>query len=421
MSSKNNKLEIFNYIFAFSIIYLTSAVEISFKKDSTIGAILKSVMTFIPFLYCLNFYLSNKISNKVFKIITLTIFFFIIESLTCFSTVGELTLYIIKFILFFLFCYLLYIKNKDFDKYLYYTISFIALYSIIFYFIINIFHIGLPYKVFQIVGTKEFYYDYYDIYFYRKSFDTVINIGPYSFDRLSSLFWEPGVYGIYLIYALYINLFTNNIYKKNKRIIFLILVINILFTFSTTALCIMLAFFAIKIIKNKQLKPYFKILIIIPTVSITLVGIFYIIISKINKNGLGEVNSFFARISDITVGFTLFFQNIISGTGFNNAGEFKELQGYGRDCSNGLIIWLFTTGTVGIFFASYPYIINLKKLKKKSYPDVFYYLVYIIMVILLNMTEPIFTSPLMTYVLAKEYALLCKRGKIINESITYSS
>ena len=87
-----------------------------------------------------------------------------------------------------------------------------------------------------------------------------------------------------------------------------------------------------------------------------------------------------------------------------NTTEFENLQGFGRGNSNGLISFLFTMGFVGMLIISVPFFINLKKGTDNEKNTKARHLLYIIILLLSNMSEPIMMTPLTILLLAKEYA-----------------
>ena len=127
------------------------------------------------------------------------------------------------------------------------------------------------------------------------------------------------------------------------------------------------------------------------------------------------MNSFSVRLLDLTVGFYVFQQYPFSGTGFQNTEFFRFVQKLNRESSNGLITWMFTMGTVGIVFLLLPFIFNIKKETNKLNS-----LLWLGLFLILNMTEPIITSPFITFLLAQEYSKTMKRIKHEKYSINMS-
>ena len=72
-------------------------------------------------------------------------------------------------------------------------------------------------------------------------------------------------------------------------------------------------------------------------------------------------------------------------------------------------------GTVGIIFLLLPFLINIKKSTDK-----FNTLIYLGLFLILNMTEPIITSPFMTFLLAQEYSKTMKRIQYEQHSVNMS-
>ena len=336
--------------------------------------------------------------------------FFAVNLTSSQENFSSFIMYFLKFVLFFVSCLYFRKKNIDFQEYLYKVIVFIAKYSIYIYIPFILLRIPFPYLTFQILDSDSFYENYLYLYYYRPFNDALVNIGPLRIGRNAAFFWEPGLYGVFLSYALYYHIFKNVKNKKN----FLYLIINILSTFSTTALAIACLFIGIKILKKMSYRE--RLYCIIPTMLIVVLGVTYILKGKASvQNAQGGMNSFSVRLLDLTIGFLVFQKHPLYGTGFQNTEEFRFAQKLNRGSSNGLITWMFTMGTVGIIFLLLPFLINIKKSTDK-----FNTLIYLGLFLILNMTEPIITSPFMTFLLAQEYSKTMKRIQYEQHSVNMS-
>lgn len=404
------KNKIIFYFYAFLLIYATGAVEVVFLDSSLIGTFCKAFMLLIP-LIIVYFYLNKMIVyKKIFICMFSFMLFFAVNLTSSQENFSSFIMYFLKFVLFFVSCLYFRKKNIDFQEYLYKVIVFIAKYSIYIYIPFILLRIPFPYLTFQIPDSDSFYENYLYLYYYRPFNDALVNIGPLRIGRNAAFFWEPGLYGVFLSYALYYHIFKNVKNKKN----FLYLIINILSTFSTTALAIACLFIGIKILKKMSYRE--RLYCIIPTMLIVVLGVTYILKGKASvQNAQGGMNSFSVRLLDLTIGFLVFQKHPLYGTGFQNTEEFRFAQKLNRGSSNGLITWMFTMGTVGIIFLLLPFLINIKKSTDK-----FNILIYLGLFLILNMTEPIITSPFMTFLLAQEYSKTMKRIQYEQHSVNMS-
>lgn len=245
----------------------------------------------------------------------------------------------------------------------------------------------LPYSIFfKIKGSSFTYRNYFNIYYtYSHSI----------FPRLCGLFWEPGVYQIYLNLGLYLY------YRlgKNDKIQFSVFLINIIFVQSTTGYMLAAIIIAAIVINQKKLNVFSKYLIkiIIGMLAITIVLIIFV--QKMNATNVAG-DSYFDRISQAKTGIELFLHRPVFGTGFYNTSLYAILDKTKSGNSNGLITWLYTTGVVGMAVALFPFIYNVFKTKGKN--RIGRYL-WVIFVLIVNMSEPVYSLSMMVFILAHEY------------------
>lgn len=183
--------------------------------------------------------------------------------------------------------------------------------------------------------------------------------------RNCSVFWEPGLFQIYLnfmlIYALY--------FLRENRLVKLIHVVIIILSVITTGSiigyaisAIILGIYIMIFLKNTSLNVLLKICLIM--VAIAIIPIFFLLFEK-KMNTL----SFEYRYSDIINGFKVFLSKPIFGYGiYNIAYEtmYYNIFGEMRGSSSGLCNALISFGTIG--FGVYMYLfINFCELSKKIY------------------------------------------------------
>lgn len=242
--------------------------------------------------------------------------------------------------------------------------------SVIFLFIYFIVQIFNPsYKVFvDSVGVE--YKIYYNIFYVNQN----INIFSYKFIRNNGVFFEPGMYAVVLLYSLIINLF---FFKKNNIRLF-ILFLNMITTFSTTDICMMLFVIGLKYFSSLQkrgLVRHIKIIFLPIIMSFLIYGIFYVYYGKVNNlytnSGQG---SYLYRIDDIKNAFQLTLIKPFQGFG---VGNFNILRLYtsiperyyeGTACasntSNGLMTILYQLGLINFVILFYMYFVFIKNVSK---------------------------------------------------------
>ena len=398
------------YVFAFILIYATGAVEVVFSEESLFGTLCKTFMIIVPLVIIYYYLIKMNVFKKIFLCLFVFGIFFAINLVSSKENFSSFVMYFFKFILFFVSCLYFRKKNIDFEEYLYKVIVFIAKYSIYIYIPFIFLRLPFPHLTFQIPGTDNYYENYMYLYYFRPFGDAFINIGPMQIGRNAAFFWEPGLYGVFLSFALYYHIFKNVKNKKN----YIYLIVNIFSTFSTTALAIACLFIGIRILKKLSYKE--RLYCIIPVILVVVLGVTFILQKKASvQHASGGMNSFSVRLLDLTVGFYVFQQYPFSGTGFQNTEFFRFVQKLNRESSNGLITWMFTMGTVGIVFLLLPFIFNIKKETNKLNS-----LLWLGLFLILNMTEPIITSPFITFLLAQEYSKTMKRIKHEKYSINMS-
>lgn len=227
------------------------------------------------------------------------------------------------------------------------------------------------------------------------------------FYRLQGIFWEPGVFAVYLDFAVFYALFlSNEEFSRNKRkqvVKIIVLMIAVALTLSTTGLCIAVALLGIRLIET--FKGRSKILMFIPAAII--VGS---IISAIwlQKKGLSTNawSSYNLRLNDLNNSLKLWKENLLFGTGFKNT-ELFEGTIEGRGNSNGLLTWCYTMGLFGAIALVFPFVKNAFNKETQTLTQLLYTLVFL----LVNMTEPVISSYFMVFLVAKEYNTMLKRKK----------
>lgn len=141
-------------------------------------------------------------------------------------------------------------------------------------------------------------------------------------DRLYGLFWEPGIYQIYLNIFLILQL---NKYKEKLWILAAIL--SIILTISTTGYVILSIILLHELFKKVYMtKNRYTVIAVLAVAAIGL-GYGYKIVSDNISNKISGENqgSFFARQADVIAGLTIAYENPLIGIGANTE-RFKQMR-----------------------------------------------------------------------------------------------
>jgi len=195
---------------------------------------------------------------------------------------------------------------KVFTQYIYV----LSIISIIIYIIASYFPFLLnPFPVQMNTGDVEFHNLGIGIVF--KDVQQVRNTGIYR---------EPGVFMIYLMIAIIMELFFNEVINKKKLII---IIIALLLTFSTAAFIILAVVCVAYLFKNNDKNTVKnKVFILLAGVAIVVVvllssDIYSLVFDKIGKDSINEGSSL-ARGASVLINLQIFFDNPIKGVGISN-------------------------------------------------------------------------------------------------------
>lgn len=374
------------YIFIFSIIYQSGSVIAALKGTGLFFQVTRLSMLIIP-IYYLYKYRNRKYYLFLFVGAIFSVFFVLINLILYPNGVIQLAYKLVILMLSAIMFMIFKKKNTDIREYFYNCVLAIAFITLIFYVFADLLKLPLPYK--YIYNGSGYYYRSFFGVFYTYHYNFLI-------PRLSGLFWEPGAYQIYLNIALFYYIFN----KKSNVFQYLILILSIILTRSTTGYCIACLLIAYQVIYSDYISEKLrKKIIIYATTSAVLLIVIILAIKIITTSG--DKGSFTLRIADISNGLKIFIKNPIFGTGFNNDGPFIAIDTFGRGSSNGFISYLYMTGIIGLVVVFFPFIINIKNNPNKRKP-----IVWFVLFILFNSTEPFYNLPLMGFFLGVEYALL---------------
>lgn len=341
----------------------------------------------------------------------------IASSLLIFQLLSGNTLFLMNYILDFsikfiiTFCLTVFLLKKEIDflKIIYNIIIFISIYSLFLYLIIYVLKLEVPY----IVWLKDTPYGIWKMksyLYYLFNEWNFIRLGSTKIYRLSSLFWEPGVYQIYLNLALIYNL----LYKSHKGKLLLIL-INLILTFSTTGYImggICLAVFYIKsIVKASSKKKLFiRISIAMPILGIVTIFSYRVIMHKVNN----FYDSFYVRLNDLTRPFELIASKPLFGWGYRNFEPWISISNkYHDGMTNSIIYVLYFGGIVYFLFYLASFIGVYVSLTTSRIIN----LTIIIWLIISCLSEPLLTSPIMSFICSLGIlGLLKNRSKSLQNS-----
>lgn len=272
-------------------------------------------------------------------------------------------------------------------------ISFMAMYCLFFFFIVYVFG--------QSVLPFTFYVSQYKTYA-----TPYFVIGGLGVKRNYGIFWEPGVYQIYLNLALCMVLFNSGQSIKNKNCKILVLAASVISTFSSTGYLVLAGILAVYTFSNKEaVMGKLSLLKKIAVVIIFIVGIFFEVSTATVSGKFTVANSSYrSRYDDLLIAITATIENnMLLGNGVesNLAGLYRKytnLAGrytYGTANianSNGLGTFALRCGVIAtlIFLA-----MNYKRLKELLRLEGWPLLGIFITWVLCLASEPLHFTPLM--------------------------
>lgn len=383
--AKLNVMIILIYLLYFSIIYQTGTVPAALRLETPTITITRIIMLIVPFFMIAS--ISDLKKGLLLSVIML-IGIGLNTALYLNSTL-QLTYKAILLLMFYLAIGYMTRHKISIDKILYNLILSIIVITLILYTLIEVLHLDIPYQLIRNNGSY-YYKDYFHTFYsYHKGF----------LPRLSGLFWEPGMYAVYLNLALFYYIYNHDVKKKKWQLI--VILISVLLAQSAAGYCVTVLLLALTFTKTEYFNRYDKQLLVIIAGIVTIVVIIAIIIDKRETNSTNlNAYSFGLRVNDILSGLKIFVKHPVIGIGFGNDEMFRNLNSLGRGSSNGLVSWLYMTGIVGAVFVLFPFIVNIKN---KSLNIENKQTVWLIIIIIFNMCEPIYELPLMPYFLAFEY------------------
>lgn len=304
-------------------------------------------------------------------------------------------------------------KNINIMRVFYWEMLLLEIVSLGMYFTINVAQINLPHTTF----TNSFlptYYDYFHIFYDRVDMG-VDSLQILTLRRNFSIFIEPGMFAVLIIFQMMIYLF---VFKRRKKWHFFIILLALITTVSTTGL--VLAFILIMYDIFHQVGRKKDLKLIVGVIGVLLCIMFTS--SLLNIKADNHIFSFLARMTDLTQGFGLFLQKPIFGWGYNNQEVYQTLVSIDifnsyRSNSNGIISILFQMGILGSAIFYTPVIIMWKKCIHNKKTE---YLLFVFVVFVCIMSEPILTQStgllLLSMLIIQETMIDIEGDKILRSS-----
>lgn len=332
----------------------------------------------------------------------LFIVFVILNSFVCLRTTPNLIYRLLIFLLIYLVLLFADQRRINFDELICSIIVFMAVVSLIIYVATHILNIPIPYSYFYLKKNGIRYISYANLYFEQGYANQQFGLSLY---RMTGPFWEPGVYQIFLNYALYKYAFKENV----SKFIPIVLVVDLFLTMSAAGWLCAIGIIVLRLSSSKRMTCKSKILISMLLITIGFCAASFVISAKFSETYANK-SSAFIRINDFLLAAELFVENPICGTGFNNTKPFELRNVYNTTAylgsSNGFMTIAYSTGIVGLVFVLLPFIIHISRTHKyDKCQSVF----YACMILFFNFVEPVYYFPFMLYVLAKEYHLMFRR------------
>lgn len=389
----------YNYKFYYYVLMIIVVLTSGSIQGLQIGVFkMEIIFIILSIPIIINVFLLKKYFIKLMIFFLILLNYLILNSLNYHQTWVNLLRYILILFILTIIVIQSYRKSIQLHEILYRIILFIATYSMVFYILIAVIKLPIGYNIVNSPGLPN-YYNYFNIYYIASS----TNIFGNFILRNSSIFWEPGVYQIYLNFALYVFLFLK---KSKKKSHFILIVISIISTFSTTGIILALFIIINKYYKSMGMNTSKKQMTFIVFILLLFVSI-NISISVISNKKQNSQQSYDSRFSDFKIPLKLFYTKPLLGYGYANQDIFYVSQQQqnvywdtNRGGSNGLLNFLYQQGILGMVLIIFPFFNEWKNSgDKKNIKKTF-----IIFYFISCSTEPVLVTTFMTLWLGTSYA-----------------
>jgi len=215
--------------------------------------------------------------------------------------------------------------------------------------------------------------------------------------RNGGIYWEPGMYQIYLNLAIIYFLYEKNLSSKKRILILTYLVVSVISTGSITGYFLCVAIFILyTFFNNKSLVTK----ILLGTLAIVSLVVVLPYLGNMYEVKLTTA-SYDHRSSDLNFGFRFFLTNPITGYGPNSDAYYNAYLMYfgsSRGNTNGLVSILIDFGLIGAIIYTYLFIAFISFFSKSYGKNSA--LLIISWLVLSFLTEPINTHTLIYFILA---------------------
>lgn len=278
--------------------------------------------------------------------------FIILNSVVCIDTTTNLIYRLLIFLSIYLCVLYTELRNINFETIICHIIVFFAFTSAIIYLCVYILKVPIPHSFFYLGKNGLRYFSYGGIY-YDQGYSN-IQFGM-NLNRMTGPFWEPGVYQIFLNYALYRYV----VIEKSNKFVIALLLFDIFFTMSASGWLCAIVIIVIGIAKSPKFTNKSKIFIFIFLSLFGGIATKFVLFSKFSET-FSNKSSAYIRMNDFLLGLKIFIENPILGIGFNNTEPFMMRNTYNDTgilgSSNGFMTIAYTTGIVGMVFVLLPFI-----------------------------------------------------------------
>ena len=291
-------------------------------------------------------------------------------------------------------------RHVNIFKQFYYIVLIYTVLNLVVYSAVALFHLNLPYQVFQndwLHAHNNYFYLLYD----HAGLSGQI-FGPFMVSRNEGIFTEPGVFAVLLDLELLIYYFTD--FKKQKWHLIIILV-ALLSTISTTGLGLAILIIGFEALVNNKIRDRFS------KVTIFLIGFttaFVVIVWLLDQKLTHATASFDWRFYDWISGIELFIKKPLLGWGYRNHFIFEQLMlnryGLARGNTNSISSVLYQLGIMGSMIYIVPLLCVNKMLKKQNRIQKRRFFFTVICIVLIVMSEPIIDSALLILILGYVYS-----------------
>lgn len=332
---------------------------IIFSSGTILGSIIYGkFFQILLVISCLPLYLSLLKSRKSLLVLLITVVFFTtVNYINYAESLKDLLFYVVRFCNIYVACIYFYKNKIPVFVIMADIIIAISFYSIFTYLFFDCLHL-LPSSLVQLDESIGYYNNYLNFHFHNQS----IEVRDLMIERNNSIFWEPGVYQVYINYALMIQIFFR---KSSVYFVIILLIISVFTTFSTTGIILSILLFVIKFVLENEKQSLVKKALI--SLSFPLIIFFNFLIFRLILNEKfmsGDGFSASVRTNDAILQLTLFFERPIFGWGYLNGKAFESVAGYVQ-YSNSITALLYQQGIFGILIYSVAFLSFLNLVYQK--------------------------------------------------------